>query len=672
MRSFLCVLFTLSAAQAAGLNFEENKGQTDASVRYFTRTAAGPVFLTDDGITNRAGLSFRFEGANAASAWTAEGKSRKPTSYYIGRDPDGWVQGARHFDRVTRRNLYTGIDASFYGSAGRVEYDLVVALSADPGRIRLRVEGAKRLRIGRDGSLIAETAEGRIVQHAPVVFQKSADGTKRAIAGRFELRGGNRAGFRIGKYDRQLPLSIDPVLETSTYLGGSGDDTVIYTDGFNAVGNTTSIDFPGATPSRRHGIDIFIQTAAGTTVIGGSGDDVTATASATSSSQLGEILIGGSTNSVDFPTNLTTTLSGTPSWQPNYAGGATDGFVIRFDSIGSRYPWYISYLGTPGDDAVTAMSHGTGYTAIVGTTTSTGLPSAATTTPLAPQPAGGVDGFFILAQIAGGTYTPSLIYESTFGGSGDDRPLAVRESQFGYNSTYYIAGETFLPRLPRDRVISSHAERPQRRLSDEHHGPHPADFQHSLRRQQCGPGDERHGHATALSIMVGGRTQSADFPTVNPIQATFGGGVSDGFLARFSPSLAQAISSTFIGGSGEDSVSALASRWPRQSLRRRHNRLFRFSCHKRHPARLRRRRERRIHASARRQCKPLPVHLLRRFRGKRSIGAYTRPRISRSGLRGRLLRRICRSRKLRKLRWAARRTDSLHASAPACWTGMAR
>ena len=38
------------------------------------------------------------------------------------------------------------------------------------------------------------------------------------------LKGTDRVGFDIGAYDASLPLVIDPVLDYSTYLGGSDDD----------------------------------------------------------------------------------------------------------------------------------------------------------------------------------------------------------------------------------------------------------------------------------------------------------------------------------------------------------------------------------------------------------------------------------------------------------------
>ncbi|MGZ3493828.1 MAG: DUF7948 domain-containing protein, partial [Syntrophales bacterium] len=51
---------------------------------------------------------------------------------------------------------------------------------------------------------------------------------------------------------------------------------------------------------------------------------------------------------------------------------------------------------------------------------------------------------------------------------------------------------------------------------------------------------------------ITGLTGSTDFPTVNPIQATYGGGLSDGFVTKLDPSGSALVYSTYLGGNGND------------------------------------------------------------------------------------------------------------------------
>jgi hypothetical protein len=76
-----------------------------------------------------------------------------------------------------------------------------------------------------------------------------------------------------------------------------------------------------------------------------------------------------------------------------------------------------------------------------------------------------------------------------------------------------------------------------------------------------GGGDEDYGYALAVdsagnAYVVGG-TNSTDFPTLNPVQATFAGGPEDTFAAKLSPDGSKLIYSTYLGGGGDEIAFAL-------------------------------------------------------------------------------------------------------------------
>ncbi|MCH8991305.1 MAG: tandem-95 repeat protein, partial [Acidobacteria bacterium] len=124
----------------------------------------------------------------------------------------------------------------------------MVAPGADPARIRLAIEGAKRLEIAKSGDLIAHLAGGEVRFLKPVIYQE-ANGKRRSIKGKYTLAEGNRIGFEIAAYDRAKPLVIDPVLKYATYLGGTEFDdargVAVDADGnAHVVGMTSSADFP--------------------------------------------------------------------------------------------------------------------------------------------------------------------------------------------------------------------------------------------------------------------------------------------------------------------------------------------------------------------------------------------------------------------------------------------
>ena len=55
-----------------------------------------------------------------------------------------------------------------------------------------------------------------------------------------------------------------------------------------------------------------------------------------------------------------------------------------------------------------------------------------------------------------------------------------------------------------------------------------------------------------------GRTDSTDFPTVNPFQAANNGGASDAFIAKLSPDGSDLVYASYFGGSGLDTGSSVA------------------------------------------------------------------------------------------------------------------
>ncbi len=63
------------------------------------------------------------------------------SNYFIGSDPSKWHSQVHHFARVTYRNVYPGIDLTYYENGNHLEYDFVVHPGADPGRIRFDCQG---------------------------------------------------------------------------------------------------------------------------------------------------------------------------------------------------------------------------------------------------------------------------------------------------------------------------------------------------------------------------------------------------------------------------------------------------------------------------------------------------------------------------------------------------
>ncbi|HLK33066.1 MAG TPA: SBBP repeat-containing protein, partial [Terriglobales bacterium] len=189
--------------------------------------------------------------------------------------------------------LYPGIDVRFYGHDRHVEHDFVLAPGADPQRIVLRFEELDRLELTPAGDAELALGKFRLRETTPVAWQM-VNGKTKPIAAQWKLLGENRLGITLGEYDRNLPVTIDPVLVYSTHLGG--------TTGQDDQGNT----FPADTAIRGIGLDGHRN-----------------------------VYVAGSTSATDFPTTAGA-FDRAPKMQPEFHVGSftESGFVSKFDPTG--------------------------------------------------------------------------------------------------------------------------------------------------------------------------------------------------------------------------------------------------------------------------------------------------------------------------------------------------
>jgi uncharacterized protein (TIGR03437 family) len=333
------------------LSFERNAGQADPDVLFLARSSAGAIHLTADGIvlqlhgrSRSTTVKMALKGSTRALP-TGEDELPGTVNYLIGNNPAHWHTGLPTFSKVRYRDVYRGVDLTYYGNQRQLEYDFVVAPAADPQSIRMQFEGLSHLRVIPDGDLVATTSNGAVTLHKPVVYQDAA-GARKLVTDSFAITAGRTVGFRLGAYDRQKPLVIDPVLVFSTFLGGSVTDiaNAITTDASGNVyvaGGTESPDFPvttGAIPITGGSVFVSKINPQGTalifsTYVGGTGGDA---AYGLAVDSAGEAYIVGKTGSMDFPVTA-------GALQTTIAGGETS-FVAKLNAAGSGLE-YATYLG---------------------------------------------------------------------------------------------------------------------------------------------------------------------------------------------------------------------------------------------------------------------------------------------------------------------------------------
>jgi hypothetical protein len=312
----------------------------------------------------------------------------------------------------------------------------------------------------------------------------------------------------------------------STYLGGSGLDLVhnIEVDTHaNAyiTGSTESLDFPTANAAQPAygggGVDAFAAkiSAGGTTLaystyIGGTGWDWD---NGMAIDRSGYLYAVGDTSSTDFPVKN--------AFQSQNAGG-TDGWVTKLDPTGSTFIYSTYIGGSLGDTVRGAKVDKAGNLHLTGTTSSLNFPVY---NPIQPSYGGGSNDTWVAGFNPSGS---ALLYSTYLGGTGDDEGWDIALDAPG---NVYIAGFTSSTDFPTVNPIqSSNAGGYDTFLTKIN-----ATGSAIVFSTYVGGGQNDTAQQLAVDVAdrayLTGNTSSTNFPTVQPLQSTFGGAPEDAFVS---------------------------------------------------------------------------------------------------------------------------------------------
>ena len=432
-------------------------------------------------------------------------------------------------------DIYPGITLRLSFAGRAIKADYVVAPGADPTIIRFKYDSAKaRL----DG---ADLVIGELRQPSPIILQGS-----RTLSGRYRIAQDGWVRFEIEPHDPKQPLVIDPyVITGSAYFGGGLTDRInamaLDTSGYIYVtGATESTDFPTGSPrARSGGVEAFVLKinpanlqVIYATYLGGNAED---RAFAIAVDASGSAYIAGFTASTDFPTST--------AW----GGGATDAFVARLTGSGSLQ--FSTLVGGSGSDSANGIAlKADGSVWVVGETTSSNMPLAGV--PYQSVNRGSQDAF--LARL---TSSGSIAYTSYFGGSGDDRAVAVA---LDTADEVYFTGGTTSTNFP----VGNAFQNTNRGLQDTFIAKLSSDGSAMRYSTYLGGSGGAAGlgevgnwigvDGTGAAIVVG-ITGSNNFPiTSTAVQPYFGGGATDAFVAKVSAAGNSLLYSTYFGGASTD------------------------------------------------------------------------------------------------------------------------
>jgi RHS repeat-associated protein len=438
----------------SGMSFVSNAGQWDSSVDFGAQGNGYQAWFTGGDAVLALGHTVKTAHTHRSSAttsvvydavklsWngiapnaqaTGQGQQSSTSNFMAGSDPSQWQTNVSEFSSIDYANAWNGIDLVYHRSdANGLEYDLDVHPGANLSEVSFRVQGAKA-RI-HNGNLILTTPDGaKIVEDAPKLYQLDANGKRHTVAGHYTIHQDGSIGFTLGKYDTGRDLVVDPSLNYTTTLGGTGTSaaTGVTTDSSGnayVVGYTSAANFPttpGAYDTTLPGYKNTFVTKLNSsgsivwsTFLGGSG---VATGDAANNGVAlgpgGKVYVTGYTTESNFPTTagvFQTAYAGSP---PFYH--LKNAYLSVLSSDGTSLV-YSTYLGGNGPDEArsVAVDPTTGQAVVVGYTQSSNFP---THNAYKSSLTGGQNAFVTRFN----STLSSLVYSTYWGTSGTDTANGV-------------------------------------------------------------------------------------------------------------------------------------------------------------------------------------------------------------------------------------------------------
>lgn len=343
--------------------------------------------------------------------------------------------------------------------------------------------------------------------------------------------GAFQTSYRGGDFDAFIfKLNAQgSALVYSSYIGGTENDSglsvaVDASGNAHLTGGTRSVDFPTTAsayqPAISGGTDWYVMklNAAGSapvysTFLGGSATD---RASGIAVDSSGNAYVAGYSNSTDFPMmNALQSLS----------GGSYDAVIVKLNAAGGLI--FSTYYGGSGDDRANAVAlDASGNVYVTGQTASQNL---TVTNAFQSAYGGGASDAFVIKLNSAGT---SRVYATYLGGSGDDKGYGIAVDSSG---NAFITGQTASTNFPVTNALQPakgsggiETDAFVTKLNSNGNALGYSTF--------LGGALNDTGFAIALNSVstafIAGKTDSTNFPTLNPYQSVNSGGGGDVFVTK--------------------------------------------------------------------------------------------------------------------------------------------
>lgn len=307
--------------------------------------------------------------------------------YYSGNNPDSWIQNAYAYNKLCVPNIYKGIDLEVYFKGHELEFDFVISPQTDISQITWDIRGNVNSYI-EDNKLKIINKEGYTYTFSiPEIYCSTSKNSNNLLSENAYFLNLDKNIYQIfiDNYDNQSELVIDPILTLSSYIiipsankpGSLFNKTCI--DYYNNITDIAliggTIELPGPTETTLSGFLCKMSPNLGRAhyivFVNGNGNDSINTISHYTNSTDDFTVLGGKTNSNDFPI-INSILPFNTSINRNGSTSEFDGFLTIFDK--DLRIVFSTYVGGTGYDSLEDIAIYNNNLYFTGNTNSTDLP----------------------------------------------------------------------------------------------------------------------------------------------------------------------------------------------------------------------------------------------------------------------------------------------------------
>ena len=415
--SFILFLISFTTfSQQESVWFYPNEGQWNKNVLYKTPLTIGDFYIDKTGFTYNLleknpnehpdtklqnkrntlqkqdefigidAITTKFIGADFSEI-NHSITSKHYHNYFIGKDSSKWKGNIFGYQKVEISNLYPEISLFVESKNKHIEYSFIVAPHKDPSIIQMKIEGDKNSFINEKGDLQIQYRFGEIINQKPTAWTiNPTNGQKTNVDVAFELHQ-SIVTYKIGKYNKNHILVIDPEIVFSSFSGSTADNRgftatpdkdgnliaggVSFGIGYPTVAGSYNVNFNGGDSvyvdslnnvySLTHSaVDLTISKFNATgkdllfsTYIGGSGNE---TPHSMVCDDQNNLYIFGATSSSDFPIpskSYDNTFNGgkLPEQRLNIYFNKTDLYVLKLNDSGTILK-SATYVGGSKNDGI--------------------------------------------------------------------------------------------------------------------------------------------------------------------------------------------------------------------------------------------------------------------------------------------------------------------------------